>query len=129
MIVAIPVWSDQVSTVFDFARHILLVELNAGNEIGRSEHPLQEGPPIFRAKKLSRFGVEVLICGAISRPLARIVASHGIEIIPFVSGTVNDVLNAYLSGRLADSHFCLPGCQPDARKNWRKKHRFSGGRW
>ena len=129
MIVAIPVWSDQVSTVFDFAHHILLVELDGSNEIGRSEHPLQEGPPIFRANKLSRFGAEVLICGAISRPLARIVASHGIKIIPFVSGTVNDVLNAYLTGRLADSRFCLPGCRPGDRKDWRRRHRFSGGRW
>ncbi len=129
MKVAIPVWSDQVSTVFDFARHLLLVELDDGNEIGRSKHPFQEGSPIFRAKKLSRFGVEVLICGAISRPLARIVASHGIEIIPFVSGTVNDVLNAYLTGRLADSRFCLPGCRPGTRRDWRKKHRFTSGRW
>ena len=128
MIVAIPVWSDHVSTVFDFARHLLLVELDGGNEIGRSEHPLQEGPPIFRARKLSRFGVEVLICGAISCPLSRIVANHGIEIIPFVSGTVNDVLNAYLTGRLADSRFCLPGCRPGDRKDWRRRHRFSGGR-
>lgn len=128
MIVAIPVWSDQISTVFDFAHHILLVELDAGNEIGRNEHPLQEGPPIFRANKLSRFGVDVLICGAISRPLARIVASHGIEIIPFVSGTVNDVLNAYLTGRLADSRFCLPGCRPDARKDWKRRHLLSGSR-
>lgn len=129
MMVAIPVWSDQVSTVFDFARHILLVELDGGTEISRSEHPFQEGPPIFRAKKLSRFDVEVLICGAISCPLARIVASHGIEIIPFISGTVNDVLNAYLTGRLADSRFCLPGCRPGARRDWRRRHRFSGDRW
>ena len=96
MIVAIPVWSDQISTVFDFAHHILLVELDAGNEIGRNEHPLQEGPPIFRANKLSHFGV--------------------------------DVLNAYLTGRLADSRFCLPGCRPDARKDWKRRHRLSGSR-
>jgi len=128
MIVAIPVWSDQVSTVFDFARHILLVELDGGNEIGRSEHPLQEGSLIFPAGKLSRFGVDVLICGAISRSLARIVASYRIEIIPFVSGTVNDVLSAYLTGQLVDSRFCLPGCRPGTRRDWRRRHRVRGGR-
>lgn len=127
MKVAIPVWSDQVSTVFDFARHLLLVKLDEGKEISRGELRIQEGSPIFRAKRLSRLGVEVLICGAISRPLARIVASHGIEIIPFISGTVNDVLNAYLTGRLADPRFCLPGCRPGAGREWMRRHRFRRG--
>jgi len=39
MIVAIPVWSDQVSTVFDFAHHVLLVELDGREPLGRfGEH-------------------------------------------------------------------------------------------
>jgi len=39
MIVAIPVWSDQVSTVFDFAHHVLLVELD-----GRTAGALRRTP-------------------------------------------------------------------------------------
>ncbi|NOQ45946.1 MAG: hypothetical protein GQ559_04625 [Desulfobulbaceae bacterium] len=128
MKVAIPIWSGRVSTVFDFAHRLLLVEFDGSDEMGRSELPLHGSFAIMRAKRLSHLGVEVLICGAISRPLARMVASQGIEIIPFISGTVSEVLNAYLNGQLADPRFCLPGCRPGAGRHRQKGHCFHGGR-
>ena len=109
MKVAIPAWTGQVSTVFDFARSLVLVELHSGKEVSRSEIPLDEYPSISRAGALSRLGVKVLICGAISRSLATVVTGYGIEIIPFVSGMVDEVLDAYLTGELADARFLLPG--------------------
>ncbi|MCK4388797.1 MAG: NifB/NifX family molybdenum-iron cluster-binding protein [Desulfobacterales bacterium] len=109
MKVAIPAWAGQVSTVFDFARSLVLVEVHGGKEANRSQIPLDEGPSILRAGVLSRLGVKVLICGAISRSLATVVAGYGIEIIPFVSGMVDEVLDAYLTGRLAEARFLLPG--------------------
>jgi predicted Fe-Mo cluster-binding NifX family protein len=121
MKVAIPAWAGQVSTVFDFARSLVLVELHGGKEVRRSEIPLDEGPSISRAGILSRFGVKVLICGAISRSLATVVAGNGIEIIPFVSGMVDEVLDAYLTGRLAEARFLLPG-YPTGPKMFRERH-------
>lgn len=121
MKVAIPVWAGQVSTVFDFARSLVLVELHGGKEVSRSEIPLDEGPSISRAGILSRFGVKVLICGAISRSLATVVAGNGIEIIPFVSGMVDEVMDAYVTGRLAEDRFLLPG-YPASPTTFRKRH-------
>jgi predicted Fe-Mo cluster-binding NifX family protein len=126
MKVAIPAWAGQVSTVFDFARSLLLVELHRGKEVSRSEIPLDESPSISRAGALSHLGVKVLICGAISRSLATVVTGYGIEIISFVSGMVDEVLDAYLTGRLADARFLLPG-YPASPTTFRKRRGGFGG--
>ncbi len=127
MKVAIPAWAGQVSTVFDFAHSLLLVEIHSGKEVSRSEIPLDENPSILRAGILSRFGVKVLICGTISRSLATVVAGYGIEIIPFVSGIVDEVIDAYMTGRLAEARFFLPGCPASATELRKRRGGFRGG--
>ncbi|MBN1843172.1 MAG: NifB/NifX family molybdenum-iron cluster-binding protein [Deltaproteobacteria bacterium] len=127
MKVAIPAWAGKVSTVFDFAHSLLLVEVRSGKEVSRSEIVLDQYPSMLRAVILSRFDVEVLICGAISRPLAGIVTRSGIEIIPFVTGRIDDVLDAFLNARLADSRLLLPGCPAGATKLRRRQRRFRRG--
>ena len=126
---AIPTWEDAVSTVFDFAARLLIVELEDNREVSRTEIPLPAEPPISRGRRLSQLGVSVLICGAISQTLAAVVAGMGIQIIPFVSGPVDTVLPAYLSGQLINGRFLLPGYLPGARRRWRRGRGFHGGRW
>jgi predicted Fe-Mo cluster-binding NifX family protein len=55
--------------------------------------------------------VDTLICGAISSPFARMLASSGITIIPEIAGQTEEVLNAFLKGNLFDSKFLMPGCK------------------
>ncbi|MBN1675198.1 MAG: dinitrogenase iron-molybdenum cofactor biosynthesis protein [Kiritimatiellae bacterium] len=116
---AIPVWRGSVSTVFDFARELLVVEHGGRGEVSRVSVALPVEPPMSKARRLSELGVGVLICGAISRPLAVLVASRGIRIIPFVRGPVDRVLGAYLSGGVMNGDFRLPGISPGARRRWR----------
>ncbi len=127
--IAIPIWKDGVSTVFDFAGRLLVVQVEGNREVSRTEIGLSAELPISRAGRLSQLGVRVLICGAISQPLAAVVASTGIQIIPFVSGSVDRVLSAYLSGQLINGRFLLPGYLPGARRRWRRGRGFRGGRW
>jgi len=125
--VAIPVWKDAVSTVFDFSARLLVVELEGNREVSRTEIALPAAPPISRARRLSQLGASVLICGAISQPLAAVVASMGIQIIPFVSAPIDTVLSAYLSGQLINGRFLLPGYLAGARRRWLCGWRFRGG--
>jgi len=115
MRIALPVWDGRVSPVFDTATTLVLVDYAAGAETARSEHPLRGSFPPARAAKLVELGVEVLICGAVSRPLASIIVGYGIQLLPFVSGDVEEVLSAFMSGRLGvpnyPPHFRMPGCR------------------
>jgi hypothetical protein len=54
--------------------------------------------------------VDVLICGAVSRPLELALTLEGIEVIPQTCGKVEQVARAYLAGRLSGDAFLMPGC-------------------
>lgn len=119
MKLAIPVSSGRVSTAFDFAHHLLLFECEGDREISRTELVLEEAIPVNRARRLESLGVRVLICGAISRSLAEHLTSAGIDVIPFVSGTVDEVQAAYLAGKVESEQFLMPGSTAEERREWR----------
>jgi len=130
MKIAIPVWNGFVSSVFDFAHRLLLVDIENDRQISSSEISLSSELPLQRAGRLTGLGAKVLICGAISRPLMYMLTASGIEVLPYVTGRVDEVLQAYITGRLGQSQFILPGFWPAARKGfkgWRRGHRWRGG--
>ncbi|MBN2018686.1 MAG: NifB/NifX family molybdenum-iron cluster-binding protein [Sedimentisphaerales bacterium] len=130
MKVAIPVWQDTISSVFDFADKLSLTEIEGQTEKNRLEIPLPNEPIPQKAGRLKELDVDVLICGAISKPLAFLIIGAGIKIIPFVSGRIDEVLNAYMSGRLTESRFLMPGCRRGARKGFARggrRCRWRGG--
>ena len=124
--VAIPVWEGQVSTTFDFARKLLVVETDGGREISRKEVALGDESVENKARVMRILAVQVVLCGAISQPLAQAVSQAGIHIVPYVCGEANTVLAAYLCGRLSEPQFLQPGCRPGARRRWRHGGGFCG---
>ena len=120
MKIAIPVWQDNISNVFDFADKLSLAEIEGQTEKNRLEISLPNEPIPQKAGRLKELDVDVLICGAISKSLAFLIIGAGIKIIPFVSGQIDEVLIAYIGGQLKDSRFLMPGCRRGARKGFVK---------
>ncbi len=129
MKIAVPVWQNNVSSVLDFANKLLLVELENGVEMGRNETVLTEQSGPERAAKLRQLGVDVLICGAVSRPLAYMLSGSGIKVLPFVTGSTEQILNAYKTGNLSLPQYALPGCWNGARRGFGRRRGRCGGRW
>ena len=120
---ALPTHDGRVSPVFDTARRLLVVDLEGGGQLDRREEPIDETDPARRALHLARLGVDVLICGAISWPLEACLASAGVSVIAETCGPVEDVLRAFLSGRLTDEAFLMPGCRGRRRRRRRGQGR------
>ena len=76
---------------------------------------LKAPSPEWLAMRLEQLGVDVVICGAISRCLSRHLEMRGIQVVSFVSGDVDEVLRAYASGTLGDHRFLMAGCRPGAQ--------------
>jgi len=119
MRLAISTLDDRISPVFDVARQLLVVDIDHGEEVGSRTTPLEEETPAARARHVAALGVTVLICGAVSRPLERLLLGEGLEVFPQRCGPVGEVLSAFLSGRLTEDAFRMPGCC---------RRRFRGGR-
>jgi hypothetical protein len=117
---AFAVWDNRIAPVFDVVRKIHLVEAEAGKVIHEMEQSLGGDLPVQKVFRLSELGVGTLVCGAISRPLHVMVAASGIEVIPFISGELKDIVLAWLTGRLDGDAFVMPGCCGRGRRRFVK---------
>jgi predicted Fe-Mo cluster-binding NifX family protein len=122
MKVALAVWNERISPVFDVSRQVTLFDVEEGLVKARRDVPLGSGNPVQKVEQLASLKVETVICGAISRPLSAMLAAHGIHVIPFVAGGIEDVVLAYLGGFLPSPAWAMPGCGG-------RRRRFRGGRW
>jgi len=103
------VWNQRVSPLFDVASELLLIDTQGSRETGRTSVPLPDSQLPRRVRRLVDLGVDVLICGGISRPLAGMVHTSGIRLVPFTAGPVEQVLRAFLQGQLPSQAFVMPG--------------------
>ncbi|HOO89840.1 MAG TPA: hypothetical protein PLA74_03350 [Syntrophales bacterium] len=110
MKLAMPVWNDSISTVLDFSDGLLVIDFEAGVIHNRYMVNFAGVTMVGKVAKLRELGIQVLICGAVSRSMERMIIASGITTIPFIRGRVNDVINAYLAGHLFGPGFMLPGC-------------------
>lgn len=113
MRIAIPVWGKSVSTVFDSANRLTIIDFKAGQIKERYDVNFIENTIIRKAARLKELGVEVLICGAISRPLTNMITASGIRVVPFVRGVVDEVIHAYCNNLLPDTRYIMPGYCPN----------------
>ncbi len=110
MKVAIPQWQGRVSPVLDTATRCVVVEMDGGDEVSRREALLSGVSVRARSAEISAFGADLLVCGALSRPLEAALISAGVHFRPHVCGPIEDVLAAVLQGRLDEDIFAMPGC-------------------
>ena len=111
MKVGIAQWRGRVSPVFDAATSLLVVDVEAGQAVRRGSVPLTLTDPLERARWISGLDTDLLICGTVSRPLEMALLSAGVQVMPCICGNVDEVLGAFLDGRLErEGAFLLPGC-------------------
>ena len=111
MKIAVPIWNDKISPVFDTASRLLIINTKNLSEIERFEIYLGEQDISKRCLLIHSLKVNVLICGAISRSFSMMLMSTGVKIISEISGLAEDVLQAYLHGSLSNSKYLMPGCK------------------
>ena len=104
------IWNDRIAPVFDVAGQALVVVSENGATTAEEHLGLPAGSAMTKIASLAEARVDVLICGAMSRPARFAALAYGIEVHSFIAGTVREVIEAWLEGRLAESVFAMPGC-------------------
>lgn len=126
MKVAVTVWEDTVSTVCDFSSRLLVFDVTGDEVKNRFFMPFENGILPERVNQLEEIGIEVLLCGAISRSLERMIRASGVKVISCLRGSIEEIIRAYLDDGLSDARFILPGFGPGASCVRGRKRRRSG---
>lgn len=98
MQVAVTVWKDRISPLFDATRKLLIADIQGRRIMARHFEPFECDSALSQAARLDDLGIQVLICGGISNFMENLLNARGIRVLAFASGAVDDVLATYLSG-------------------------------
>lgn len=109
MRIALPVWNGRISPVFDVAARFCVLDVKDDTITNRSDHYIRDES---RVATLWELGVDVVICGAVSRQLEAALWVAGIEVVAEICGPVERVIEAFLRGVLADGAYFSP-CHTD----------------
>lgn len=131
MKIAITIWNNRVSPVFDVTGKVLLCVSDDERISSEQQLLLPDASAAEKVTCLVEAGTEVLICGAISRDALSTATNVGIRVYPFIAGDVREILQACLAGRLVGRDFAMPGCAcriacPGRRKHGRGRVRGTG---
>ena len=91
-------YNGRLAPVFDVSRHLLLLEWQKGQVVSRTEFRTEE-PALPTLAELKRMGIDQLICGAISGPMQHAALAMGLEVIGFLTGDLEQVIEALINGR------------------------------
>jgi predicted Fe-Mo cluster-binding NifX family protein len=118
MKLALCVWNGRLAPVFDCAGTLLVLD----GEL-RTEHHIAGLDLVQRARFLTEQGVKTLICGALSREAQLILTREGIQLVPFRSGAINEILEALSNNRIQEATWAMPGCAyRNRRRNGQGPH-------
>lgn len=110
MRIAIPVTGDTVSASFDACEAFCFYEDDHGRVVRQFRAPIEGSGADAALELLERYGVDVVVCGALSAEERRMLAMAGLLLSPDASGKADDAVRAYLGQAIA--------CDPDNTCNY-----------
>lgn len=110
MNIALTIWGERISPVFDAAHELMVAMIDRGEILEKRFFSFDPDRVASLIDMLEHDRVAVMICGAISDMPARMISESGIQLIPFISGSVETILATYAQGKPLSPSFLMPGC-------------------
>jgi predicted Fe-Mo cluster-binding NifX family protein len=79
---------------------ITIFSVEDGSVIDQIDFPISSREPLDRIRLLRDQHVDTIICAGVQDTFGDLVRASGIHMISWVSGSIEDLLIAYLEGRL-----------------------------
>lgn len=100
MRVAVPRMGETVAPCFEYCCTMAVFTLEGQRILDQVDFPLRSRDPFDRVRLLRDQRVHTLICGGMQDIYEDILRAGGFEVISWVSGSVEDLLDMYMRGRL-----------------------------
>jgi predicted Fe-Mo cluster-binding NifX family protein len=121
MKVALNISGKRIAPLLDVGMDFYLCELKEQKVVKTTVLTSNELFVEHRIRQLSRLGVQLLICGAISRQCRLMVELQGIQVVGFLSAEYQEVIDLLCRDSFkALQRFSMPGCQMQPRRRRRR---------
>ncbi|MBN1350821.1 NifB/NifX family molybdenum-iron cluster-binding protein [candidate division KSB1 bacterium] len=128
MALALAVYENRIASLFESSNRFIFFDQTPYTLAQSYSVNIPNQSPTELIKLLKANNCRTLICGAISGSTFIMVQNEGIEVIPWITGELENVIAAYQNGNGFSPHLIMPGC----RKGFhRRQHRFrcGSGKW
>lgn len=98
--VAIPRYGESVAPCFGHSLTVAIFIVVDGEVTEQIDFTLSSPREMDRLRLLRDQQVDTLICGGVQDRFEDLIRAHGIRVISWVSGRVEDLLDAFLAGEL-----------------------------
>ena len=116
MCIALATFGDKIASLFESSDQFVIFR-SAPYKIDDSETiPIKNNSPNELINLLKQHDVKIIICGAISGCMRRLLDANKIQVIPWITGDVKSVIDALLFNRLNTPSFVMPGCRAKRRQ-------------
>jgi predicted Fe-Mo cluster-binding NifX family protein len=109
---AVTVWGNRISPVFDAASTLLVAEITNKKISGQYYTAFDPESPVDLLHTLKEHHVTTLVCGAISKTPASLILEQHIHLIPFVTGNVRHFLDSFALNQTVGKKHRMPGFKP-----------------
>jgi predicted Fe-Mo cluster-binding NifX family protein len=109
MKIAIPVWQNHVSPLFDSSAHLLVAETSNKRILKKDLINIESFSLFQRIHLLEKLRIDIFVCGGITSPILENIRNKRINVIPFVCGDVKKLLDAIIRGYDIKNMFAMPG--------------------
>jgi predicted Fe-Mo cluster-binding NifX family protein len=106
---AVTVWGNRISPVFDAASTLLVAEIKNKKIAGVYYTAFDPESPIDLIHTLKKNHVAILVCGAISKTPASLILDQQIHLISFVTGNVRQFLDSFALKQTVGKKYRMPG--------------------
>jgi predicted Fe-Mo cluster-binding NifX family protein len=98
--IAIPRMGEHVAPCLEYCATMAIFTIAAGEVVEQIDFPLRSRDPFDRVRLLRDQCVHTIICGGIQEVYEDVLRASGMQVISWVSGTVDDLVELYLRGKL-----------------------------
>ncbi len=100
MKIAITRMGETVAPCFEYCATMAIFTIEEGRVTDQLDFPLRSREPFDRVRLLRAEQVDTIICGGVTDRYEDLLKASDIQVISWVSGTVEDLLNLFLRGKL-----------------------------
>ena len=138
MKIGIAIYREEVAGRIDLANKLKVFEIGEGKVLYERELELPKINLLAYTNAILSSKVEVFICGAINCFAFRMLSGNGVQVMPWVTGAVDDVLKNFLDRKLRTSVPDFPALAMGRGMGSRRRggfgrcakgRRFGGGRF